>query len=79
MHEIKRPSLRPVVGFSLAHDCNETVAMDLNQFRGVYVLHMVDHATRYSAVAIIKLKSEIFNDKQKCFSLSQQRIQTEKF
>ena len=60
----KRPSLRPLVGFSLAHDCNETVAMDLNQFRGVYVLHMVDHATRYSAVAIIKLKSEIFNDKK---------------
>ena len=60
----KRPSLRPVVGFSLAHDCNETVAMDLNQFRGVYVLHMVDHATRYSAVAIIKLKSVIFNDKK---------------
>ena len=60
----KRPSLRPVVGFSLAHDCNETVAMDLNQFRGVYILHMVDHATRYSAVAIIKLKSEIFNDKK---------------
>ena len=60
----KRPSLRPVVGFSLAHDCNETVAMDLNQFRGVYVLHMVDHATRYGAVAIIKLKSEIFNDKK---------------
>ena len=60
----KRPRSRPVVGFSLVHDCNETVAMDLNQFRGVYILHMVDHATRYSAVAIIKLKSEIFNDKK---------------
>ena len=48
----KRPSSRPVVGFSLSHDFNETVAMDLKQFRGVYILHMVDHATRYSAAAI---------------------------
>ena len=49
----KRPSSRPVVGFSLSHDFKETVAMDLKQFRGVYILHMVDHATRYSAAAII--------------------------
>ena len=57
----KRPSLRPVVGFSLAHDFNETVAMDLKQFWGVYIMHMVDHATRYSAVAIISSKQVIID------------------
>ena len=60
----KRPSSRPVVGFSLSHDFNETVAMDLKQFRGVYILHMVDHATRYSAAAIISSKQkEVVIDK----------------
>ena len=54
----KRPSSRPVLGFSLSHDFNETVAMDLKQFRGVYILHMVDHATRYSAVALISTKQK---------------------
>ena len=44
----KRPSSRPVVGFSLTF--NETVAMDLKQFLGVYILHMVDHATRLLSV-----------------------------
>ena len=34
----KRPSSRSVVGFSLAHDFNETVVMDIEQFRGVYIL-----------------------------------------
>ena len=34
----KRPSSRPVVGFSLARDFNETVVMDIEQFRGVYIL-----------------------------------------
>ena len=60
----KRPSSRPVVGFSLSHDFKETVAMDLKQFRGVYILHMVDHATRYSAAAIISSKQkEVVIDK----------------
>ena len=49
----KRPSSRPVVGFSLIHDFNETVAMDLKQSGSVHILHMVDQAARYSAAAII--------------------------
>ena len=32
--------------------------MDLKQFRTVYILHMVDHATRYSAAAIISSKQK---------------------
>ena len=60
----KRPSSRSVVGFSLAHDFNETLAVDVKQFRGVYILHMVDHATRYSAAAIISSKQkEVIIDK----------------
>ena len=47
-----------MVGFSLVHDFNETAAMDLKQFWGVYILHMVDHAIRYSAAAIISSKQK---------------------
>ena len=49
-----RPSSRPVLGFSLAHDVIETVAMDLKEFRSVYILPMLDHATSYSAAASSK-------------------------
>ena len=60
----KRPSSRPVVGFSLAHDFNEIVAMGLKQFRGVYIVPMVDHPSRYSAGAIISSKQkEVIIDK----------------
>ena len=60
----KRPQLRPVVCFSLAHDFNETVAMDLKPFRNIYIFHMIDHATRYSAGAIIHSKQkEVIIDK----------------
>ena len=56
----KGTSSRPLVGFSLAHDFNEneTIAMDLKQFRGAYILHMVDHATRYSPAAIVRSKQK---------------------
>ena len=61
----KGTSSRPLVGFSLAHDFNEneTIAMDLKQFRGAYILHMVDHATRYSAAAIVSSKQKKVIDK----------------
>ena len=45
-----------MVGLSLAHDFNETVAMDLKQFKNVYILHLIDHATRFSVGAIIRSK-----------------------
>lgn len=53
-----RPSpSRPVVGFPLATDFNEVVAMDLKQLKhGVLILHLIDHATRYSSGCIIKNK-----------------------
>ena len=57
----KRPSSRPVLGFSLAHDVNEAVAMDLKQFRSVYILPMSNHTTRYSAAASSKQKEVIID------------------
>ena len=39
----KKPKSKPVGGFSLANNFNETVAMDLRQFRNVFILHLVDH------------------------------------
>ena len=60
----KRPSSRPVVGHSIAHDFNKTVVMDLEQFRNVYNLHMLNHATRYNAATIISSKQkEVIIDK----------------
>ena len=56
----KRPTSKPVTGFSLAHDFNETVVMEPKQFKGVYILHMLDHATRYSAAAINNSKGSYY-------------------
>ena len=59
----KRP-LRPSVCFPTATTFNETVAMDLKS-RGSdgYILHMIDHLTRYSSACIIpdKRKETIVN------------------
>ena len=42
--------------FFLAHNFNDTVAMDLKHFKKIYVLHMISHATRFSAAAIMYSK-----------------------
>ena len=56
--------MRYIMGFSLAHDFNEIVAMDLKQFKGVCILYLVDYATVYSAAAIISSKQkEVIIDK----------------
>ena len=60
----KKLNLRPIVGFSLAHNFNETMAMDLNPFRNVYIFHLIDHVTRFIAGAIISTKrKEVIIDK----------------
>lgn len=54
----KAPS-KPAVGFPLAHIFNEVVAMDLKVYSsGIYFLHMIDHATRYSQAVIIHNKKK---------------------
>ena len=54
--EYKKVSPRPVVGLSLATKFNEVVAMDLKHFESVLIQHLIDHASRFSAAAIIKSK-----------------------
>ena len=44
----KKNMPRPIVGFSLGTHFNQTVAMDIKEIKGHKVLHLVDHATRYS-------------------------------
>ncbi len=53
----KKPPLRPAVGLPLATEFNQTVALDL-KCRGEdgYILHMIDHLTRYSSACLIKNK-----------------------
>ena len=60
----KKPNLRPIFGFSLAHGFDETLAMDLKPCRNVYIFHLIDHVTRFSAGAIISTKrKEVIIDK----------------
>ena len=52
----KKAEPRPVVGFSLGTYFNETVAMDIKEIDGIKILHLIDHATRYSVA--VKLSSK---------------------
>ena len=54
----RKPPNKPVVAFPLANRFNETVAMDLKDIRpGLKIIHLIDHATRYSQAAIVNNKS----------------------
>ena len=48
----------PVAGLSISDTSNETLAMDLKEWvfasSKTWFLHLVDHATRYSASIVIK-------------------------
>ena len=61
----QRGPLRPVVGFSMAKEFNEVVALDLKQWcsPNIWFLHMIDLATRYSVCVVIhnKKKETIIN------------------
>lgn len=53
----RRSPARPVVGLPTAHVFNEVVAMDLKVFKqGLYFLHLIDHASRYSQGVVIRNK-----------------------
>ena len=49
----KRPPSKPVVCFPLSKEFNESVAMDIKYCENHLVLHLIDHATRFSSAAII--------------------------
>ena len=57
----KRPNNRPVVCMPLAKDFNDTVAMDIKVYdknKNIYIQHMIDHKTRFSAAKVIRSKDK---------------------
>ena len=52
----RRAPPRPVVSFPLATEFNETVAMDIKFINTRPVLHLIDHATRYSRACLLSNK-----------------------
>ena len=56
----KKPPPKPIVCTPLAKEFNESIAMDLKDIEGEsgHVLHLIDHATRYSAAIHIPSKKK---------------------
>ena len=53
-----KPKHKPIVGLPMASAYNETVAVDLHELEhGVWVLHAIDHFTRFSAGSIVTTKN----------------------
>ena len=52
----KKPHLTPAVCFPRATEFNENVALDLKVFGKKYMLHLIDHFTRYSRGIVISNK-----------------------
>ena len=52
----KKPPPKPIVCAPLAKEFNESIAMDLKDISGNLVLHLIDHATRFSAECAIPSK-----------------------
>ena len=44
----KKTKPRPIVGFTLGSYFNENIAMDIKEINSNKVLHLIDHASRYS-------------------------------
>ena len=54
----KKTPPRPVVGLPIAKEFNEVVALDLKEWKsGVYFLHIIDVATRFSVAGVIRNKT----------------------
>ena len=50
------PPSKPVVCFPLSKEFNESVVIDIKYCENHLVLHLIDHATRFSSAAIIRSK-----------------------
>ena len=62
----KKSNPRPAVTLPLASEFNQTIAMDLKTYRNneIYFMHVIDHATRFSAASVIRSKKkEVIIDK----------------
>lgn len=47
---------RPIVSMPMAKEFNEKVAMDLKQYKGRWILHMIDMWSRYTVSVFIQRK-----------------------
>ena len=56
----KKTPPRPVVSLPMSSEFNHTIAMDLKIYENneTYFLHLIDHATRFSAACVIKSKKK---------------------
>ena len=54
----KKPPARPVVALPMATEFQDVVAMDLKQYQGKQILHLVDLCTRLSAATFIPNKNK---------------------
>lgn len=54
----KKPPPRPTVSLPMSNQFQETVAMDLKQFEGRFILYMIDMCTRLSAGIFIPNKNK---------------------
>ena len=54
--EYKKPTPRPIAGLPMATEFNEVVAMDLKYINGDWILHLIDHVSRFSAAAYVRSK-----------------------
>ena len=52
----KQPGLKPVVGFSLFKDFNDTVSTDFKEINGTKFSYFIDNATRFSTAAVVRSK-----------------------
>ena len=50
------PPSKPVVCFPLSKEFNESAVMDIKYCKNHLVLHLIDHANRFSSAAIIRSK-----------------------
>ena len=59
-HKYKKTPLRPIVGFSLGKQFNDTVCMDLKEFEHlkIWILHLIDASSRYTAACLINTKKK---------------------
>ena len=59
-HLSKKAPLRPIVGLPLADRFNQVVCMDLKEYKHneIWILHLIDSATRYSAACLITTKRQ---------------------
>lgn len=57
----RKPKPRPIIGFPKAQEFNGCVSMDLKEVtKGkVWILHLIDEATRYTAAAVIYRKKTV--------------------